>query len=174
MTTVRAFLRSKMAQPGDIATKINHVNRLLCLDTTHSCDYMSMFLLVIDSIKKELQWVRAGHDPALLYDPTNNSFIELGGSGTVLGIDAKYPFKEYKHAGWSDGQIIVIGTDGIWETENPYPEKFGKFRLRQIIRQHSQFSSQEILDAITNALEAFRGTAPQNDDVTLVVAKAIP
>jgi serine phosphatase RsbU (regulator of sigma subunit) len=51
-------------------------------------------------------------------------------------------------------------------------EKFGKFRLRQIIRQHSQFSSQEILKAITDALAAFRDTAPQNDDVTLVVAKA--
>jgi serine phosphatase RsbU (regulator of sigma subunit) len=45
-------------------------------------------------------------------------------------------------------------------------EKFGKFRLRQIIRQQSQLPSQEILNAITDALETFRGTAPQNDAKT--------
>lgn len=172
MTTVRAFLRSRMAQLGDLAPKIHDVNRLLCLDTSHSCDYMSMFLIVIDTINKGLRWVRAGHDPALLFDPVKSSFKELNGSGTVLGIDPTYPFEEYKFSGWSDGQILVIGTDGIWETESPYSEKFGKFRLRQIIRQHCQFSAQEILDSIIEALNKFRGTAPQNDDVTLVVAKA--
>jgi sigma-B regulation protein RsbU (phosphoserine phosphatase) len=90
----------------------------------------------------------------------------------VLGIDAAFTFEEYKLSGWSEGQIIAISTDGIWETENSHSEKFGKFRLRQIIRQHSQFSAQEILNAILNALNEFRGSAPQNDDVTLVVVKA--
>jgi len=172
MTTVRAFLRSRMAQPGDLAPKINDVNRLLCMDTSHSCDFMSMFLIVIDTINKDLRWVRAGHDPALFYDPVKTSIKELNGSGTALGIDASYAFEEYRLSGWSEGQIIVIGTDGIWETDNPNSEKFGKSRLRQIIRQHSQFSAQEILNAIINALNEFRCTAPQNDDVTLVVVKA--
>jgi sigma-B regulation protein RsbU (phosphoserine phosphatase) len=173
MTTVRAFLRSRMAQPGSLAPKVADVNRLLCLDTFESCDFMSLFLLVIDSVEKELTWVRAGHDPAIIYDPSSGSINELQGRGTVLGFDANWTFEEYKHSGWTEGQIIVIGTDGIWETENPHSEKFGKFRLRQIIRQHSQFSAQEILKAIIDALAAFRDKAPQNDDVTLVVAKAI-
>jgi sigma-B regulation protein RsbU (phosphoserine phosphatase) len=172
MTTVRAFIRSQMAQPGDLARKVGNVNQLLCLDTFESSDFMTLFLLVIDSVKKELTWVRAGHDPAFIYDPSNGSINELEGRGTVLGIDAGWKFEEYKRAGWSEGQIVVIGTDGIWETENPQSEKFGKFRLRQIIRQHSQFSAQEILTAITEALAAFRDTAPQDDDVTLVVVKA--
>lgn len=171
MTTVRAFLRSRMAQPGDLAQKITDVNRLLCLDTHDSCDYMSLFLMVIDSINKELNWVRAGHEPALVYDPSTDSFNELNGHGTVLGIDENWSFQEYKQSGWSDGQIIVIGTDGIWETENYRAEKFGKDRLRKIIRQHSKVSAQEMINAITENLAAFRETAPQNDDVTLVVVK---
>jgi sigma-B regulation protein RsbU (phosphoserine phosphatase) len=171
MTTVRAFLRSRMAQTGDLVQKITDVNRLLCLDTHDSCDYMTLFLLVIDSINNELKWVRAGHEPAILYDPSTDSFTELAGHGTVLGIDENWPFKEYRKTGWSIGQVIVIGTDGIWETENNRAEKFGKDRLRKIIRRHSKFSSQEIINAITDSLTAFRETAPQHDDVTLVVAK---
>jgi sigma-B regulation protein RsbU (phosphoserine phosphatase) len=171
MTTVRAFLRSRMSQPGNLAQKITDVNRLLCLDTHDSCDYMSLFLMIIDTMNKKLQWVRAGHDPALVYYPTTDSFIELNGHGTVLGIDQKWSFQEYKKSGWSDGQIIVIGTDGIWETESPDLEKFGRHRLRQLIRQHRHCSAQEILQTITDALVAFRETAPQHDDITLVVVK---
>ncbi len=172
MTTVRAFLRSQMAQPGDFAQKVADVNRLLCLDTFESCDFMTLFLMVIDSNKRELRWVRAGHDPAIVYDPSSSSFNELNGRGSVLGINADWTFKEYKYSGWCDGQIIVIGTDGIWETENPGAEKFGKRRLREIIRQNSHGSAEEILHAITDKLAAFRQTAPQLDDVTLVVVKA--
>ena len=174
MTTVRAFLRGQMAQPGNLDQKVAAVNRLLCLDTFESGDFMTLFLMLIDSNQRELHWVRAGHDPAIVYDPSSGSFNELNGRGTVLGIDPDWTFRDYKQSGWSDGQIIVIGTDGIWETENPKSEKFGKSRLRQIIRQHSQLSSQEILKAITDSLTAFRDTAIQKDDVTLVVVKALP
>jgi sigma-B regulation protein RsbU (phosphoserine phosphatase) len=172
MTTVRAFLRSRMAQTGNLTQKITDVNRLLCLDTHDSCDYMTLFLLVIDSLKNELKWVRAGHDPAFVYNPSTGSFTELDGNGMVLGIDEAFSFQEYKYSGWSDGQIIVIGTDGIWETENPNAEAFGKTRLRHIVRQNGHCSAKEILQAITVALSKFRETAIQNDDVTLVVVKA--
>jgi sigma-B regulation protein RsbU (phosphoserine phosphatase) len=116
--------------------------------------------------------VRAGHDPAIVYDPSSSSFNELNGRGSVLGINADWKFEEYKYSGWPKGQIIVIGTDGIWETENTGAEKFGKRRLREIIRQNSHGPAEEILHAITDKLAAFRQTAPQLDDVTLVVVKA--
>ena len=135
---------------------------------------MTLFLMVIDSNKRELRWVRAGHDPAVVYNPSSGSFDELNGQGSVLGIDPDWTFQENEQSGWSDGQIIILGTDGIWETENPNAEKFGKLRLQQIVREHSQLSAQEILDAITDALDTFRDTAVQNDDVTLVIAKAVP
>ena len=108
----------------------------------------------------------------LVSDLKSETGRSIGRLEVVLNFD--YLIDTILASGWSEGQIIVIGTDGIWDTENPHKEKFGKFRLRQIIRQHSRFSAQEILNAITDSITAFRGTAIQNDDVTLVVAKAIP
>jgi len=171
MTTVRALLRSRMTQPGSLAEKIADVNRLLCLDTTISCDYMTLLVMVMDPAQKEVRWVRAGHDPALVYDPLQDSFEELNGDGMALGIDGVYKFKEYCRSNFTPGQVIAIGTDGIWETENPQGEKFGRDRLRLSIRQHSRFTSQDIISAITRELTIFRGSAAQEDDITLVVAR---
>jgi sigma-B regulation protein RsbU (phosphoserine phosphatase) len=65
----------------------------------------------------------------------------------------------------------VIGTDGLWETQNKSGEMFGKERLKILIREHAQSSAKEILTAIIDSLKAFQGSEKQEDDVTLVVAK---
>ncbi|UCG14533.1 MAG: SpoIIE family protein phosphatase [Deltaproteobacteria bacterium] len=174
MTTVRALVRSRATRRGTLAQMVTDVNRLLCADTSETGNFMTLFLMLIDSENKELRWVRAGHEPAIVYDPATNSFTELRGDGVALGVDASWSFQEHIAEGCPDGQTILIGTDGIWEAENPRAELFGKESLREIIRQHTQCSSQEILEAIFDALSVFRQTLPQKDDITMVVVKKVP
>ena len=171
MATVRALLRSRISQPGSLSQVVDDVNRLLCQDTTQSGSFMSLFFMLIDTAAEEIQWVRAGHDPAIIYEPAKDSFDELRGEGIVLGVDAQWSYQDNRHSGWNGGQIILIGTDGIWETDNPAGVKFGKDRLRQTIRQHHNGSAEEIIQAITESLASFRQGASQVDDVTLVVLK---
>jgi sigma-B regulation protein RsbU (phosphoserine phosphatase) len=174
MATVRAFLRIRVTQRGSLSEMIIDVNRLLCIDTAQTGSFMTLFFMTIDSVKRDIQWVRAGHDPAIVYNPSMGSFSELGGSGIALGIDDSWSFQEYTHSGWSNGEIILIGTDGIWETQSPQDGAYGKDRLRHVIRQRSKSSSQEIVLAITDDVAAFRQSALQNDDITLVVVKTEP
>jgi len=174
MTTVRAFLRSRvLTQPEDLADAITEVNRLLCADTAETGNFMTLFFMLIDSSNGKVRWVRAGHEPAIIYDPSTDSFDELHGSGIALGVDETWSFEEEIRDLWSDSQIVLIGTDGIWESENPQGESFGKKRLREIIRQHKNESSAEIVRAVTNALASHRENAPQQDDVTMVVIKKV-
>jgi sigma-B regulation protein RsbU (phosphoserine phosphatase) len=173
MTTVRALLRSRIIQPGGLAQMITDVNRLLCIDTSESGNFMTLFFMLIDSDNREVQWVRAGHEPAVVYDPSTDSFSELYGDGIALGVDETWSFQENRQELWSDSQIVLIGTDGIWESENLEGEGFGKKRLREIIRKHKHQTSQEIVHAITEALANHRQTAPQQDDITMVVIKKL-
>jgi sigma-B regulation protein RsbU (phosphoserine phosphatase) len=174
MTTVRAFLRSRvLTQPEDLADTITEVNRLLCIDTAETGNFMTLFFMLIDSGNGEVRWVRAGHEPAMIYDPSTDSFDELLGRGIALGVDETWSFEAQTRELWSDSQIVLIGTDGIWESENPQGEGFGKERLKEIIRQQKDKSSQEIVQAITDALANHRETAPQQDDVTMVIIKKV-
>ena len=40
------------------------------------------------------------------------------GPGMALGFDPGYRYQSMKRDGIRDGNIIAIGTDGIWETDN--------------------------------------------------------
>jgi sigma-B regulation protein RsbU (phosphoserine phosphatase) len=174
MTTVRAFLRTRIfIQPEDLAHMVTDVNRLLCIDTSDSGNFMTLFFMLVERGSCEVRWVRAGHEPAIIYDPSTDSFDELLGSGIALGVDETWSFQEERQELRTDSQIILIGTDGIWETENQQGEMFGKKPLREIIRRHKDKTSQEIVQAITDALAHFRQTAPQQDDITMVVIKKI-
>ena len=170
MTTARALLRCRASQPGGLSQMINDVNRILCMDTSESGSFMTLFFMLIDSHREELQWVRAGHDPAIVYNSSTDSFDELKGKGTAIGVDEQWSFQDY-HCKWEPGQIMLIGTDGIWETYNRSGEKFGKERVKQIIREHRRSSAQKILNAIVERLSAFRKNISPQDDVTLVVLK---
>ena len=76
-------------------------------------------------------------------------------------------------SGCLQGQVLLIGTDGLWETHNESGEMFGKSRLEAIIRQQAQTSADMILRSIINAVQEFRASAKQEDDITLAVIKIV-
>ncbi|MBI5593580.1 MAG: SpoIIE family protein phosphatase [Deltaproteobacteria bacterium] len=172
MATVRALLRSRITQPGTLSRIVSDVNRQLSMDTSLSGNFMTLFVMVLDCNTTEIQWVRAGHDATLIYNPLSDSFRELTGSGMALGVDDSWDYQEYKDAFCAGKEIILIGTDGIWEAENPQGERFGKDRLRQVIRRNHQSASGEIIEAVLSAVSDFRQKTTQADDITLVVVKS--
>jgi sigma-B regulation protein RsbU (phosphoserine phosphatase) len=71
------------------------------------------------------------------------------------------------------GQTIAIGTDGIWEASNDAGEMFGKDRFRHVVRNNAHRPAGELVSAVLREVTAFRGTRRQEDDITLVVIKAL-
>jgi phosphoserine phosphatase RsbU/P len=170
MATVRAFLRLRASLPGTLAAMIADVNRKLVEDVEYSGQFMTLFLARIDRGARRMEWVRAGHDPGVLYDIRRDVFSELAGQGAPLGVSDQTRFEE-SAAAVEPGQIIIIGTDGIWETRNRRGEMFGKKRLMHLIRQHAEASAQAIVIAVLDAVEEFRGHDEAEDDITLMVVK---
>jgi sigma-B regulation protein RsbU (phosphoserine phosphatase) len=171
MATVRAFLRSRVTQPGSLSEIINDVNRLVADDTSETGQFMTLFYAEIDPSEKSISWIRAGHDPAMLYSPDSDTFVELKGTGMALGIDGGSEYQSQIIKGLSQGQVLLIGTDGIWETQNESGEMFGKERLKALIKRYAHLSSKKMITSIIDELQAFRKSAKQDDDITLAVIK---
>lgn len=173
MTTARAFLRMRAAMPGLPSEIVRDVNAFLSRDTAGTGRFMSLFYLEIDPGDKSLAWVRAGHDPGLLYDPLVGGFEEIGGTGITLGVEEHWRFKEFTRSGFDPGQIVALGSDGIWESRNASGEMFGKERFKQVIQEYSSSTAETILNAVLDTLDRFRGAHQVDDDVTLVVIKSV-
>jgi sigma-B regulation protein RsbU (phosphoserine phosphatase) len=172
MATIRAFIKSNVSPHESITESIARVNRLLAQDTGDTGQFVTLFYAEIFPAEKKLRWVRAGHDPALFYDPDLDTFKELWGDGIALGIDPEGSYQE-KVRKLSSGQILVIGTDGIWEARNSGGEMFGRERLKDLIRKNAAHSSDGILGSIIDSIKTFQGSVKQEDDITLLVTKFV-
>jgi sigma-B regulation protein RsbU (phosphoserine phosphatase) len=171
MATVRSSLRQRASLPGNIGSIISDINRQLVRDVEDSGQFVTMLYITIDPVKRHLRWVRAGHDPAIFYDPDSNSYQNLGGAGIALGVDKNWVFEDNLKTGLVGGQIIMLSTDGIWESRNPKGEMFGKEPVFRILQKYAPSSASEILEAILDALNKFRESAKLEDDITLVIIK---
>ncbi len=171
MATTRAFIRGRIKQPGTLAHCISDVNNLLCHDTESSGNFVTAFLLAITRSGNKITWVRAGHEPAIVYNLKEKSFSKLIGDGVALGIDPKRQYTENTVTLPTTPHIVLIGTDGVTDVENSSGERFGKQRLQSLIARYSADSSEIILENICRELTNFRGNERQNDDITFVILK---
>jgi sigma-B regulation protein RsbU (phosphoserine phosphatase) len=173
MAGVRAVLRDRVGPAGTLAELMARLNRLISAD--HQGDrFMTMHLSVIDGRTRTMRWVSAGHDPAIVFDPATGAFSEVGEGDLPLGVMDDTAYTEQTAGPFPPGQVVFVGTDGVWEMPDAKGEPFGKDRLRAAIRESAAGSADDIARAVKDRLAAFRGDARQVDDVTFVVVKIRP
>ncbi len=171
MATARATLRECASRSGSARQIVGHVNRRLARDVRDTGRFMTLFYAEIERSTRTISWVRAGHDPAMVYDLRSGEFGELNGqSGLPLGVFDEAAYEEHR---WELGpeQIVAIGTDGIWEARSPAGRIFGKQRLLDVIRAHAARPASEIVERALAELQKFLHPMTVQDDATLVVVK---
>jgi len=173
MAAVRSSLRQRVIQPGRIGQIVSDVNQQLTDDVQESGRFMTLFFSEINPVMRTIRWVRAGHDPALLFDPQTGTFEELKGSGLAMGVDPEWEYTENAKQDLKNGQILILCTDGVWEAHNPAGDMFGKDALYQVIRQNSDLAAVDIVAAVVAAVKTFQDGVELEDDITLVVAKMV-
>jgi serine phosphatase RsbU (regulator of sigma subunit) len=170
MAGTRAVLRDRADTTGGLADLMGRLNRLLASDLQGE-RFMTMHLSVINAQTGTFRWVSAGHDPALLYDPASDQFEETDAADLPLGVMDDTIYEEHSHGPLRPGQVILVGTDGVWEMPNTAGEQFGKDRLREALRGAASGTAEEIVQHILERLTTFRGDCRPVDDVTFVIIK---
>jgi len=174
MTTARAFLRMRASQCDEISRILTEMNRHLAQDIHDSGRFMTLFFLQFDMAGRRLHWVRAGHPPALLYEPAADRFRELMGDGLALGVEEEYDYRQYHKDGLAPGQILALGTDGIFEAADRNGQLYGKERLQEVIRKNASADAAGILEAAFADVKEFSLGTRVQDDLTLVIVKVKP
>lgn len=96
----------------------------------------------------------------------------LEADGTALGV-LPTSFSQDHELTFHPGDLLVVGTDGLNETQNEKQEMFGYDRLLDLVNTVSDFPAQEIGQALYQAITSFGAGEPQFDDQTLMVIKGM-
>lgn len=174
MASARAVLRSHVATHGeDLGKMFEDINGHLVRDTGEA-RFLTLFYGLLDAHARTLRWVSGGHDPAVWLHGKTGRIEELEATGMVLGV---LEDTEYEGSGpitLDSGDILAVGTDGIWEAKNTTGDMFTRRRMFDLIAANADKTAAEIYQAVVDAVVVFHeGAGPQEDDITLVVIKAL-
>lgn len=173
MTTARALLHGGLTAVSSPSAIVGSLNRHLANDVQPGY-FMTLFALFIDLERREFAWSSAGHDPALWWHEQAGSITEMAGDDIPLGIDAGWGTGTASTASFAPGDVVLIVTDGLWETKAASGERFGKARLRELLREYHALPAADIARAISMAVAEFRGDVAQRDDMTIVAIRIEP
>ncbi len=173
MASARGVLRSNAerlgAEPGRL---LGELNRHLAADTDDE-RFMTLFYGVLEEEHRTLLWSSAGHGPVLLCRRARRAVEELPATGVPLGIMAGSDYPTSGPVRLEPGDILLVGTDGIWETREPGGSMFGTERLQEAVWDCAAEPAQAIHSAVMDAVKKFRVGERQEDDLTLVVVKVL-
>jgi sigma-B regulation protein RsbU (phosphoserine phosphatase) len=163
-------LRMGLARDLKIVRTVERMNNIIHRSTLTS-RFVSMFYGELE-LNGVFIYVNAGHPPP--YHVAANGLVRsLEEGGPVLGPlpEASY---ERGFVIMKPGDMLVFYTDGICETlgreaAGAPEEEYGVERLLRVARENLGRPSQEVVDAVFASVEAFSGSAPADDDRTVMV-----
>ncbi len=156
--------------PADI---FKHVNAEL-IEAIKTDDFVTVFFTVI-SPTFDVFYGNASHQKALVLRTQTRDIDEWDTNGLFMGsMAAANSMYEEKQDHLDYGDRILLYTDGITEAKNPRNETFGEARLKASLIETAALSLADAKERIIETWNEFRGTAPQTDDVTLMLIEIDP
>lgn len=155
--------------PFGLAAMMSRLNKFFCR-YAEAGRLMTLFLAVVDVRARLLNWCSAGQGPVYIYHPKEQCFEELNCTGPPLGVLEKTEF-ECQSLMLRDGDILIVGTDGLWEARNPNGEMFSVERVRQLLATWHHRTAEEICERLLSRVKNFTARQELDDDTSLMIVK---
>lgn len=169
MVMIRSILHLITNTNKDIATVLNWVNKGITgkIELDH---YATLGIVAVNVVTGEMEYANASHQPVLVYRRASDSIESLELKSVPIGVERTTEYGR-KALRLSDGDIVVLYTDGIIEAMNEQGKQYGRRGLSQVVTRNRDLAPKEIVAKIKSDLSAFVGSVRQHDDQTVLVLK---
>jgi len=171
MALSRTLVRANVTGNPGAVKAIQRANNLISQDA-RSGMFVTLFYAVLDSKRKRLNYVNAGHNPPLLLKEAAGGVILLEAKGIALGVLDDIDLEE-RELELASNDVVIFYTDGVTESINEKEEQFGQDRLIAAIEKGIDLPVQDLIDKVKEEVTTFARGQPQFDDLTLVALKAV-
>ena len=152
--------------PAEVLERINH----FYIHNINFTTFVTVFLARFDPNTLTLTYVNAGHNPPAVRRRKDSTIIWLKPTAPAIGLAEEFhPIME--SIAFSEGDSLLLYTDGVTEVMNISNEEFGQERLAELVHQNAERTAPDLLQAVRQALSAFGDNRPLVDDVTMVALK---
>jgi serine phosphatase RsbU (regulator of sigma subunit) len=182
MTLTKGLFDSVSEYKSDPGEILREVNRHL-YDVCRRKTFVTVFLGVIDPLRKTLSFARAGHNPTIICRSGLSNGAASGlktwmlkSPGMGMGLNQGKVFDQslkVETIQLEPGDKLFFYSDGITEAMNEKLDEYGEVRLMAMAEKTNGLGAEESRDAVMADVAEFLGKLHPQDDQTLVVLQIL-
>ena len=166
-----SLLRAEARRAASPELALRNLNQHL-YEISNAGMFVTVLYGVLDCSTGEFAYARAGHELPLLWDSSGTPIALGRANGHPLGL-LDEPAIDARSVRLPPGSMLLLFSDGVTEATDERGNFFDVERLQAIAREHVGAPAQLLCDRLVDALTAYRGAAPQADDITLLAARSL-
>ncbi|MBA3648166.1 MAG: serine/threonine-protein phosphatase [Chitinophagales bacterium] len=168
MANFQARLRSYADQYTSLVALVENLNTHVN-NITKGEKYITFFLAKFNFVTRELQYVNAGHNPAILYHGQEIQYLEEG--CTILGMFEKLPYVNVRTIHLPSPFVTFCYTDGLSDIENKKGKPLEIHHLTEFIKHYHMLDARSLNKKLMTYIQRFNGSEFANDDVSMLTCK---
>jgi len=168
MSNFQAMLHSLIHQYRDLETFVFALNQAV-YRITQSDKFITFFIAEVNSRKREMRYINAGHFPPLLVN--GGKIEELKNGSTVIGAFDKLPFIEESTVTLESDALLFCFTDGLADIQNDNGTYFEETKVREFVLANKEVAPQQFNEKLIEELSNFKGEQEYVDDIAILTTK---
>jgi sigma-B regulation protein RsbU (phosphoserine phosphatase) len=169
MSSLQTALQTMAPNTDSPAEILERINRFY-IHNIRFTTFVTVFLARYDSNDRTLTYINSGHNPPAVFRKNLSAIYWLTRTAPAIGLSEHY-FPRTETVKVSEGDVLLLYTDGLTEALNNDMEQFGQERLAELILNSADLSSSDLLQVVRHGINAYSGDLPLADDLTLVALK---
>lgn len=168
MSNFQASLRALTSPERSLPETARRMNELIHASTAVN-KFVTAIFVAIDPVSGRVRYVNAGHNDGFVLR-ADGSVERLKACGLAVGL---MPGRTYTEGETTlhDGDLVALYSDGVTEANDPDENEWGDDHFIECLRAHENESVEEMVGHLYEEIDRYAGTAPQYDDITLMIIR---
>jgi len=169
MSSLQTALQTMAPDTDSPAEILERINRFY-IHNIRFTTFVTVFIARYDANNRTLTYVNSGHNPPAVFRKNTAKIDWLTRTAPAIGLAEEY-FPRTEMVKLSEGDVLLMYTDGVTEAMNITMEQFGQERLAEFIQNTAHLTASDMLQVLRQGLSTYNGNMPLADDLTLVALK---
>ena len=167
MANFQASLHAWSTVENDLVNIVERLNKIV-LNNTKGERFITLFVAKYNEKTRLLNYINAGHNPAILYSKGEAVPLKLG--TTMLGVFDELPFINQGEIDIDPGSLLFNYTDGLMDYEFQGAKTWNEDKLLKFLLLHGEQSPDSFNQGLLDHLKVVtKGKAI--DDITLLTLR---
>jgi phosphoserine phosphatase len=167
------MLRVALRLQSSLDDAFIHINDQLCEDLPDD-RFVTGFFGLLDAATHTVRFHSGGQGPIMHFQADMGEYDWHPATTFPLGYMPHTELGPPQVATLEPGDVLGLISDGIYEYENEEGVQFGRRGVMRVLDANPDASAQELVNLIMDAAKEHGGSAPQADDITIVLARRLP